>query len=138
MKKYKEQIKKIFDETKGVRSPAFPNEKVIFNAKGINHLIYKGNRSRREQSRILTNIRLLPRAIKVLKLMVYPQEETSYTRDGIKYKFWTFEAVVNKRRIKVIVRQVGRGRKHFWSVIPAWRKDRFGVLNAKKRNLDED
>lgn len=138
MKTFKDQIKKIFDQTKEINCPAFPDEKVIFNAKGINHLIYKGNRSRREKSRILTNIRLLPSAIKVLKSMVYPQEETYYLRNGITYKFWTFEAVVDNRRIKVIVRQVGRGKKHFWSVIPAWRKDRFGVLNAKKRKIEED
>lgn len=138
MRKFKDQIKKIFDATKEVRCPAFPDEKVAFNAKGINHLIYKGNRSRREQSRIQTNIRLLPSAIKVLKVMVYPQEETSYLRVGVNYKFWTFEAVVDNRRIKVIVRQVGNGKKHFWSVIPAWRKDRFGILNAKKRNIEED
>ena len=29
---------------------------------------------------------------------------------------------------KVIVRQVGHGQKHFWSVIPAWRKDRYEGL----------
>ena len=138
MTKYKNQIKKIFDSNKEIACPAFPNEKITFNAKGINHLIYKGSRSHREQSRIETNIRLLPSAIKVLKVMVYPQEETSYTREGVKYKFWTFEAVVDNRRIKVIVRQVGNGKKHFWSVIPAWRKDRFGVLNAKKRNMEEN
>ncbi|MBI2268717.1 MAG: hypothetical protein HYU80_04795 [Candidatus Blackburnbacteria bacterium] len=138
MTKFKDQIKKIFNETKEVSCPSFPNEKVVFNAKGINHLIYKGNRSRREESRILTNIRLLPKAIKVLKHMAYPQEETSYSREEVTYKFWTFEAVVDDRRIKVIVRQVGRGKKHFWSVIPAWRKDRFGILNAKKRSIEED
>lgn len=138
MKTFKEQIREIFDETKEVVCPAFPNEKVAFNAKGINHLIYKGNRSRRERSRILTNIRLLPRAIKVLKGSTFPQEETFYIRDNTKYQFWTFEAVVEDRRIKVIVRQVDKGKKHFWSVIPAWRKDRFGILNAKKRVLEED
>ena len=137
MSKFKDKIKKIFDATKEVRCPAFPDEKIVFNAKGINHLIYKGDRSRREQSRIQTNIRLLPSAIKVLKAMAYPQEETSYLRVGVNYKFWTFEAVVDNRRIKVIIRQVGNGKKHFWSVIPAWRKDRFGILNAKKRNIEE-
>lgn len=138
MKAYKNQLKKIFDETKEVSCPAFPNEKIVFNAKGINHLIYKGNRSRREKSRIETNIHLLPRAIKILQLMAFPQEETSYSKEDTVYKFWTFEAVVDSRRIKVIVRQVGKGQKHFWSVIPGWRKDRFGILNAKKRNMEED
>ena len=34
-------------------------------------------------------------------------------------------------RIKVIVRQVGNGAKHFWSVIPGWRKIRGAVSNAR-------
>ncbi len=138
MKKFKDQIRKIFDETKEVNCPAFPKEKIIFNAKGINHLIYKGSRSRREISRIETNVRLLPSAIKILKIMPLAQEEMFYVRESTKYQFWTFEAVIDNRRIKAIIRQVGNGKKHFWSVIPAWRKDRFGVLNAKKRNLEED
>lgn len=138
MKKYTDPIKKIFDQHKEIDCPAFPHEKIHCNAKGINHLIYKGNRSRREESRILTNIWLLPRAMMVLKLMAFTQEETTYTKDGIAYQFWTFEAVVEERRIKVIVRQVGNGKKHFWSVIPAWRRDRYGILNAKKRNMEDD
>ncbi len=138
MTKYKDQIKKIFDKNKEIFCPAFPKEKIIFNAKGINHLIYKGGRSRRELSRIETNIRLLPSAINVLKVMPLAQEETFYTRKDKKYQFWTFEAVIDNRRIKVIIRQVGRGIKHFWSVIPAWRKDRYGILNAKRRDLEEE
>ena len=138
MKKYKNQIKKIFDQHKEIECPAFPNETIIFNAKGINHLIYKGSRSRREKSRILTNIRLLPEAIKILQLMPFAQEENSYIRDKVNYRFWIFEAVIENRRIKVIVRQVGNGRKHFWSVIPAWRRDRYGILNAKSRKVEDD
>lgn len=135
---FKNQIRKIFDSSKAVSCPAFSGERIVFNAKGINHLIYKGNRSRREEARILTNIRLLPGAIKVLKLMPYWQEESGYIKEEVSYKFWTFEAVVDDRRIKVIVRQIGNGRKHFWSVIPAWRRDRYGILNAKSRDLEDD
>jgi len=137
MKNFREQIKFIFKQTKGISSPAFEGEKIHFNAKGINHLIYKGNRSRRDVDRIKTNIRLLPRAIKLLKLSTFWQEENQFTKDKITFIFWAFEAVIDDRRIKVIVRQVGKGRKHFWSVIPAWRKDRFGIVNAKKRNLEK-
>lgn len=135
---FKNQIRKIFDDTKEISCPAFPGEKVVFNAKGINHLLYKGNRSKRDISRIQTNIRLLPSAIKVLRLMPFFQEESCYKKDEIIYKYWAFEAVIEERRVKVVIRQIGNGQKHFWSVIPAWRKDRFGILNAKSRNLGED
>ncbi len=138
MNLYKEKIKTLFEKNKEIKCPAFRNEEIFFNAKGINHLIYKGNRSRRESARILTNIRLLPRAFLVLKLMPFWQEESEYLSEKTIYKFWSFEAVVENRRIKVIVRQVGNGNKHFWSVIPAWRRDRYGILNAKKRDLGDD
>ena len=136
MKKYKEQLKIIFQQTKSISCSAFKGETVYFNAKGINHLIYKGSRSRRDENRINANIRLLPRAIKLLKLSTFWQEENFYVKDKTNYKFWAFEAVIDDRRIKAIVRQVGKGRKHFWSVIPAWRKDRFGIVNAKRRKLE--
>ncbi|PIS22853.1 hypothetical protein COT49_03030 [candidate division WWE3 bacterium CG08_land_8_20_14_0_20_40_13] len=137
MKSYKDQIKDTFKQTKEVSCPAFGGNKIYFNAKGINHLLYKGSRSRRDNKRIETNIRLLPRAIKVLQAMPYFQEESNYKKENVSYKFWAFEAVINDRRIKVVIRQVGNGQKHFWSVIPAWRKDRFGIINARKKNLEE-
>ncbi len=133
---YKNQIRVIFVENKKLFSPAF-NSKIIFNAKGINHLLYKGNRSRRDIERIEINLKLLPRAVKLLSEATFWQEESNYKTEDIFYKFWAFEAVVEERRIKVIVRQVGNGIKHFWSVIPAWRKDRFGIVNARKKNLED-
>jgi len=78
-----------------------------------------------------------PRAIHLLKQSTFYQEESFYVRQGTIYHFWAFEAVVDNRRIKVVVRQVGKGKKHFWSVIPAWRKTRFGILNARNTNLEK-
>lgn len=135
MESFKDQIKKIFDEIKEIECPAFPKEKVHFNSKGINHLIYKGNRSMREVARIKTNLRLLPGAIKLLKMMPFAQEEASYVSNGVEMKYWAFEGVVDKRRIKVVIRQKGKGLKHFFSVIPAWRKDRFGNIKNARGDL---
>ncbi|MCX6727055.1 MAG: hypothetical protein NTY75_04615 [Candidatus Shapirobacteria bacterium] len=135
---FKDQIKKIFDETKEVDCPAFPGEKIHFNSKGINHLIYKGARSMREVSRIKTNIRLLPGAIKLLKIMPIAQEESSYMVGETTMKYWAFEGVINKRRIKVVIRQKGDGNKHFFSVIPAWRKDRFGQVKNSRGDLRKE
>lgn len=96
---YKKQIQLIFKETKQISCPAFDGDLILFNAKGINHLLYKGNRSKRDISRIQTNIRLLPRAIKVLRLMPFFQEESGYEKDEILFKYWAFEAVVEGRRV---------------------------------------
>jgi len=40
MKSYKDQIKDTFKQTKEVSCPAFGGNKIYFNAKGINHLLY--------------------------------------------------------------------------------------------------
>lgn len=129
----KVKAKEFFKANKIVKCPAFPNEKIFFNAKGLQHLFYKGPRSKRDIKRIAKNIELLPRAVKLLELMPIPQEQDTYEVQEKRYKFWAFEGVIDNRRIKVIVRQVGTGNKHFYSVIPAWRKKRFGVLNSRTR-----
>ena len=136
-KEYKDKIKEIFDKTRSIKCPAFDNEEINFNAKGVNHLLFKGDRSQRDSKRIETNIRLLPSAIYLLQKSTFWQEESRYEKDGKVYNYWAFEAVIDDRRIKVIIRQVGNSKKHFWSVIPAWRRDKFGVLNAKSKNLEK-
>jgi len=113
-KALKKQAKDFFRKVKSVNCPTFPKEKIYFNSKGLSHLFYKGSR-----------------AVKVLTLMPLAQEESCFRVPGKQIRYWAFEAVVDDRRIKVIVRQIGRGKKHFWSVIPAWRRIRGCVVNAR-------
>lgn len=129
----KQQARIFFRKTKSVSCPAFPNEKIVFNSKGLSHLFYKGSHkvSSRPDKETQIRVSLLPRAVKVLKLMPLAQEENTFTTEGRKVKYWAFEAVVDGRRIKVIVRQIGNGKKHFWSVIPAWRKIRGAAINSR-------
>lgn len=116
-----------------VECPAFPGERVVFNAKGFSHLMYQGSgkEKSRPEKESLTRVSLIPRAVKLLKIMPLAQEESEYEVEGKRCKYWAFEAVVDDKRIKVVVRQLGNGKKHFWSVIPGWRKARFGARNAK-------
>lgn len=133
-KKLKSQAKIFFKKNKLVACPAFPKEKVTFNSKGLSHLFYKGSRkvATRSMKEIAVRVRLLPHALKVLKLMPLAQEEDRLIdRKGKVCHYWAFEAVVYNRRVKVIIRQVGNGKKHFWSVIPAWRRIRGKLVNAK-------
>ncbi len=127
------QAKELFLKIRYVDCPAFPKEKIIFNAKGLHHLFYKGARKvqTRTKAEIRTRMKLLPLAIELLKIMPVYQEESSYRLKNKDYRFWAFEGIIRERRIKVIVRQVGNGAKHFWSVIPGWRKIRGAVRNAR-------
>lgn len=130
-KSLKRKAKEIFRKVKTVKCPAFSEEEIIFNSRGINHLFYRGARRPRDLHQSAMRIKLLKRAIFLLKAMPIYQDETSYISDGRKFSFWSFEGVVDERRIKVIVRQIDSGRKHFWSVIPAWRRVRGKIVNAK-------
>ncbi len=139
-KELKFVARKFFKEHKTVSCPAFSDEEITFNSKALSHLFYKGasKKSSRPIKEIEARVKLLPSALKVLSVMPLAQEEnTLVNREGKICIYWAFEAVIDKRRIKVIVRQVGRGKKHFWSVIPAWRKIRGTIVNAKG-NLAED
>lgn len=133
MRKLKEQARKFFREVGSVQCPAFPKETITFNSKGINHLFHKGARTNRMRSgkEIAIRAKLLPRAVKLLSLMPVYQQDIVFESDGKMFKFWSVEGVVDNRRIKVIVRQVGNGNKHFWSVIPDWRKIKGVIQNAK-------
>lgn len=133
---YKKQTKIIFKENKTVVCPAFPGEKIVFNSKGMSHLFYKGANklSTRPEKEISVRISLLPRALLILQKATFFQEECKLkSKEGKVFYYWAFEAVVDDRRIKVIVRQVGKGQKHFWSVIPAWRRIHGEVFNAKSK-----
>lgn len=129
----RKKAKKFFLKNKFVKCPAFPKDKVVFNSKGLSHLFYKGSQKIFTRGNDETKVRvsLLPRALEVLKVMPLAQEESVLEIHGKKIKYWSFEAVVDDRRVKVIVRQIGNGKKHFWSVIPAWRRIRGEVINAR-------
>lgn len=135
---FKETAKREYKKIKPVNCPAFTKEKVVFNAKGFNHIFYKGSRSDRDFKDIQTRVRLLVRAVVLLKKSHLVQEESSYKteyRGKVKeFKFWAFEGIIEDRRIKVVVRQVGLGKKHFWSVIPGWRPVRYGKKVKNYRN----
>jgi len=133
-KETKQQAHKFFQQNKKVPCPALNGEIVVFNSRGLSHLFYKGSRkvSKRPSKETKVRILLLPRALKVIQKATFYQEASSYTDKNKKiYYYYAFEAVVDEKRIKVIVRQIGKGNKHFWSVIPAWRRARGKIINAK-------
>jgi len=129
----RKQAKKDYQSIKCIKCPAFPGEEIKFNAKGFGHLFYKGaNTARSRNSKeIETRTKLIPLAVKLLKIMPIWQEEDSSISNGKTCHYWSFEGVIENFRIKVIIRQIGKGGKHFWSVIPNWRKINHRRVNNK-------
>ncbi len=136
-----------------LHSPVF-NDTVYFPAEGFNHIIYKGSRSEREKSSQLLRFKLLPLAVKLIGLSTTFQEyEESLKEFEVKshkqklrktqsVKYWGLIAIIQGRKIKVIIRKIGdNGNLHFWSVVPAWVTNRYRDLRyftTMKGNPEED
>lgn len=136
-----------------VFSPAL-NEKVGFTSEGFNHIIFKQAHSERERPSQILRFKLLPLAVKLVKVSTTYQEfeETlkefvvqSFKKRETKtkpVKYWGIIAIVDGRKIKVIIRKIGdNGTAHFWSVVPAWVTNKYRdtkFYTTMKGNPDED
>ncbi|MBX9803403.1 MAG: hypothetical protein K2Y04_11640 [Caulobacteraceae bacterium] len=121
----------IYARTKPVHSPAI-GELVTFTAEGFNHVLFKGRRSERERSSQIMRFKLLPWAIRLIKHANTFQEFEETNREyevkvrkrrRLKTKlvrYWGIIAIFQERKIKVILRKIGNGQLHFWSIVPAW------------------
>lgn len=151
--KLKEDSMKFYNAVGKVFSPAF-NQEIHFNAEGFNHIIFKGSRSEREKPSQVLRFKLLALAVKLVKISTTHQEfeETlkefevkSYKKKVKKTKpvrYWGIIAIVDGRKIKVIVRQVGdNGTMNFWSIVPAWTTNKYRdtkFFTTMKGHPDED
>jgi ribosomal protein L21E len=113
-----------------VQCPALEGN-VVFAAEGFNHLIYKGRKERDQKQQVL-RFSLISRARTLLALTTVVQEyeesshymrvnrNGSYIQKNVLVRFWGFVGIIDNLRIKVVVRQIGNGKKEFYSVIPGW------------------
>lgn len=123
-----------------VRCPYFGVD-IIFNAKGIRHLKFKSDeraRSRHDQYARLKLLRLAPEVLRISKTVQgiwhtkrFEMQKTHSRWERVlkEVSFWEFIAVLDSVRVKVIVKEVAGGGKHFWSIIPFWRIDK---TNSKR------
>jgi hypothetical protein len=119
-------------KTIGVVSCPALGDEVHFTSEGFNHLQFKkgGLRTESEQR---VKMKLIPMARHIIGKTVTIQEY----REGIVRvgkpgadglcktslaQYWGFSHVFLDRntRVRAIVRKVGNGRLHFWSVMPTW------------------
>ena len=136
-----------------VFSPAL-NEKVSFTSEGFNHIIFKRAHSEREKPSQILRFKLLPLAVKLIKVSTTYQEfeETlqeftvrSFKKSAKKTKpvhYWGIIAIIDGRKIKVLIRKIGdNGRAHFWSIVPAWTTNKYRdtkFYTTMKGSPDED
>ncbi|HLD38236.1 MAG: hypothetical protein A3G45_02910 [Candidatus Staskawiczbacteria bacterium RIFCSPLOWO2_12_FULL_37_15] len=131
----KSEAEKLYQTFEPVYNPYFA-EKVSFNAKGLRHLKFKSDQQARAQKDQYPRLKLLHLAPQILRkshtlqgIWQTRQFENNNTNGQWKYLmkdiiFYEFIAVLENIRVKVIVKEVLGGEKHFWSIIPYWSIDK--------------
>jgi len=142
--KLKESVKKEYDAIGETHCPYF-NETVKFSSDGFRHLLYKGSfqlkpRPRSEQCMRLRLFKLVLNLIRITKTVQeyhmdkqFVEIKQNKRREIVlkEVKYWGFIAIIDGRKIKVIVKQIGEGQKRFWSVIPNWSTRKSRELQQK-------
>ena len=112
-----------------VHSPFFTDD-IVLGSEGFRHLQVSGQGERDKEDQI-RRFMLLPLGLQVLKTATtlqsyrkrpaatYPHGEGHVLKERKAVQWWCFTALFVKRalRVKVVVRTVGDGKLHFWSVV---------------------
>jgi len=126
-----------------IRCPYF-QEPVIFNAKGLEHLKFMRKHHARTIEEQTVRIKLFPlaqeiinttRTIQGISHTHHFEVERTNQRSETKLlpvSYYEFVAILNEKRVRVVVKQISNGPKFFWSVIPFWKIDKNN--NRRKMN----
>jgi hypothetical protein len=119
------------------------NDKVYFNSGGLEHLKFKRrdhSRPRHDQYMRFKLLHYVPEIIKQSKTVQGIWDTKKFERvrshNRVDHKlvtvtYFEFIAVIERVRIKIVVKQIENGQRHFWSIIPFWGMNR----ETKKRKL---
>lgn len=133
--KVKKEAESFYETVKEVHCPYF-GEKVAFNVKGIKHLKFKSDQQARPRVDQYARLKLIKLAPEVLKLSrtvqgISEKRKLEHQKTNNRWEYvmklvrhYEFIAVLQDIRVKVIIKQVEGGEKHFWSVIPFWGIDK--------------
>jgi hypothetical protein len=133
--KIKQEAERFYHSIGAIWCPYF-KEKIAFNAKGLRHLKFKSDERARTEEDQYARLKLLYFVPEVLgksrtvqginKTRLFEEEKNNgkWKRAMKDVVFFEFIAVLENVRVKVIVKEVFGGGKHFWSVIPYWKIDK--------------
>jgi hypothetical protein len=137
---------------KPIESPALGHV-VHFTSEGFEHIVYKRARAERERPSQIMRFKLLPLAVELIALSTTFQEYEETIKEftikrkkkkvhvSKKVQYWGIIAIIKGRKIKVIIRKIGNGKHHFWSVIPAWTTNKYRdtkFVSTMKGKPEED
>jgi hypothetical protein len=119
-------------------------EKIIFNAKGLEHLKFKSKNHARSRDDQYIKLKLLYLAPKIIKLSstiqgfserkVFELNRSNQRNEKILVSafYYEFVAVLEEFRVRIIIKKVGTAPKYFWSIIPHWKVDK--ITGKRKMN----
>jgi len=142
-----------FISLKPIYSPAL-KELIYFTAEGFNHIVFKGSRHERDRSSQIMRFKLLPCAVELINVSTTYQEYEETLKEFVvkqrkskikktkRVQYWGIIAIIDNRKIKVILRKIGdNGQLHFWSIVPAWTTNKFRdikFISTMKGDPNED
>jgi len=150
-KKLREKAETFYKEVGEIHCPYF-NERISFNSKGLEHIKFKTKRKIRERKDAymrLKNIHLAPQILKNSYTLqekqnkkIFVDIKTNSRKETIlkNCTYYGFLAIITdgnfEKRLKIIIRQIDGGQKHFWSIIPYWKNNK--EIKMHSGNLEED
>lgn len=129
-----------FYKTIGEISCPYFQEKIIFNAKGLEHLKFKSKNHARPIHDQYTRFKLFHLAPEVIRLSrtiqgishtknfecMRSNARTELVLKSVSY--YEFIAILEdkleKKRVRVVIKQIEDNPKYFWSIIPFWKIDK--------------
>jgi len=129
-----------------VRCPALIAD-VHFSSDGFHHLQYDGTRAERTKLVQKNKMLCLQEAVDIIRKTTTIQEyRTSLqpigkaNKNGLRptklVAYYAFHAITDftkLRRINIVIRRIGEGNYHFWSVMPSWREDKINELQTVRK-----
>lgn len=126
-----DSCRQVYTSTSVIACPYFDSP-IALTSDGFNHLLNKSNRQPRNIKEQRLKLRLLKPALSILGKAGTVQEYRSTiekwgepSKDGLSktkpVEYWGFHDIVGaevKVLVRVIVRKIGDGKYHFWSVMP--------------------
>lgn len=126
-----ETSRELYDATPEILCPYFKSN-ITLTSDGFNHLLHKPNRQPRNIQEQRLKLKLLKSGLHILNNAGTVQEyRKTLEKCGVPRKdgfsktkqaeYWGFHDIVGKEPmilIRVIVRKIGDGKLHFWSVMP--------------------
>jgi hypothetical protein len=129
----KDEKEKFYKSIGKVYCPYFKDD-IYFSDKGLEHLGFKNYFTPRTNADSSMRFKLLPCVVEIIRLSNTFQGFTSRNRFEYRFtnnrkekalsfvKYYEFMAIINNRKMKVIIKQIENGNKMFFSVIPLFKE----------------